>query len=133
MFNQFGEVDDDIFYIEQIMRDDLVYTQAILNQDISDYEKERWLAEESQFSGLLSDMGYASLSDPQVSELSSLLEEATALDPDETISEPDVLMAGFDFGSNLPILAIIGIGLFVASRRSKKKGSHRKRKRSRKR
>ena len=117
---RFGEVDDDVFYTEQILRDDLAYAQAMLNQPISDYEKEQWQAEVSQFSGTLADMGIPDINYSQTfgSELGG---------------ELGVLTAGFDFASGWPILVTLAIGAFIALRKGDNKTQHRRRKLRRKR
>ena len=110
---QLGEVEDDIFYAEQVLRSDLIYAQAMLNQPISDYEKERWQADISQSSNLLTNIGTPDMGPSQM------------LD-----DELGILKAGFDLSSvPWPVLAILGVGVLVASRKGAKKTQHKKRRR----
>ncbi len=115
---RFGEVEDDIFYTEQVLREDLSYAQAMIDQPITDYEKERWQAQVSQFSSMLTDVGIPNSDYSQVMGY-----------------EPSILTAGFNLTSNWPILAILGVGFFMMFKKgpnSNNKHRHR-RKRSKKR
>ncbi len=110
MFSQFGEVDDDVFYTEQVLTDNLAYAQAMLDQPISDYEKERWQAELSQSPNIIA-------SDQPIENIESTL----------ISDELDFEMAGFDLSSNWPMLAILGVGILVALRKGNGKVRHGKR------
>jgi len=98
-----GEVEDDIFYTEQVMRDEEFYARIMLSQPISDYEKERW----QTGIGIFDEAGIGSIN-------SNLLFGTST----------NSLLAGFS-SENWPTLAILGIGLLVAMR-SGKKGVHKR-------
>jgi hypothetical protein len=111
---RFGEVPDDELFEESVVENDLVYAQnALSSPDLSDYEKERWQAEASQF------LGFSALAQPMSDTEINQWQTAQAAAVGTTESQP-TLIAGFDLSSNWPVLAIIGIGLVVASRKGKK-------------
>ncbi len=107
---QFGEVDDDTYYLGSLWSQELAYSNLMIGQPIPDYEKERWLAGSSQLAGMIGDIGIENVG----------------------YSDSPVLMAGFDLSSNWPIMAILGIGMVVAMRKGKP-GTSRRRRRSRRR
>jgi hypothetical protein len=113
MFN-LGETREDIYYFKDVLEQEIGYSSLALNQDISEYEKERWQASVSQSSGMLADIGIPDLNYTQSQGV-------------------DFMTAGFDLGTNWPIMAILGIGMLVAMRKGKPNVPRRRMKKSKRR
>jgi len=113
---QFGETYEDVYYTKDVLDQELRFSTTMIGEGIDDYEKERWQANVSQFSGMLADIGIPDMGYSQ----------------SQGFNFSQVSLAGFDLSEGWPIIGILLIGIFVASRKGEPPRAYRPRRRRKK-
>lgn len=138
LHTQFGETESDLEYSRQSLEQDLAYAKMMMDQPISDSEKERWQGAVDQISIQLSHIASQSgtLSDSTILSTGITTESAAVQPPLTTETPTTALTAGFDLSSlissgNWPILAVIGVGLLLVVKGRKKKKIYGRRRKKR--